>query len=146
MFTSRPSGADTRGEALRALIVDDHDDGADNLRQLLSERGWSVHVCHVGHDAVRCLREYQPHLAFISLNLPDMRGGDVAHDLCANKDGHGLVLVSLSREDQNEARARATTLGFDYHVIRPVDADEFCRAVVQIVRDENLSAYARALA
>lgn len=124
---------------LRVLIIDEHSEGAEQLENLLAECGCRVQVCHTGRDAASCVYEHQPQMALVSLNLPDMRGGDVAHELRCHKESRGLLLVSLSREEQAHERNRATELGFDYHIVKPVDADEFQRAMEQIARDENLA-------
>jgi CheY-like chemotaxis protein len=126
-------------DGLRVLIVDEHIEGAENLRKLLSGWGCGVEVCYSGTEAAIRAREERPHVALISLNLPDVRGADVAHQLRCCKQSCGLLLISLSTEEQSLERERATALGFDSHLIEPVDADEFRRALAQMAREEHLS-------
>ena len=49
-----------------------------------------------------------------------------------------MLLISLSTEEQSLERERASALGFDFHLIKPIDADEFRRALVQMAHDEHL--------
>src|SRR5579863_2168100 len=126
-------------DGLRVLIVDEHGQSAEDLRALLSGWGCGVRVCRCGAEAAVWACEQRPHVALISLNLPDMRAGDVAHQLRCAKESCGVLLISLSTEEQSREREWANALGFDFHLIKPIDADEFRRALVQMAREEHLS-------
>ena len=71
--------------------------------------------------------------------MPDMRAGDVAHHLRCAKESRGLLLISLSTEELSLERGRANVLGFDFHLVEPINADELRRALVQMAPDEHLS-------
>lgn len=117
------------------MIVDEHSPSAEDLEKLLSGWGCGVTVYNSGRRAVAWAREHRTQVALVSLNL---LGGEVAHQLRCGKEPRSLVLISLSHEEQNLDRARANALGFDFHLIKPVDTEEFRRALLQMARDENL--------
>jgi CheY-like chemotaxis protein len=78
-------------EALRVLLVDDHDLFRTGLRNLLEEQGLAiVGEAGTGAEAVAYVRELTPDVVVMDLNMPSMGGlaadpGRDAHDL-----GRGL--------------------------------------------------------
>jgi DNA-binding response OmpR family regulator len=137
-WSTQSQSAGRSGDALRVLVVEDHAETAARLRAMLEAWNCRVQVCASGAEAIAGIPEFLPHVALVSLYLPDMRGCDVAHRLCACAGSHGLLLISLSTRDQESERSRANALGFDFHLIKPVDAEEFHRAMTQMARDYGL--------
>ncbi|HEV7223964.1 MAG TPA: response regulator [Pirellulales bacterium] len=133
-------------DALRVLVVEDHAEDAEALRAMLQRWKCNVEVCRSGGDALDGIAEFLPHIAVISLDLPDMRGCDVAHRVYARGGSHCTLLISLSTRDQESERRRANALGFDFHLIKPVDSDEFHRAMTQMAHDYGLPLGAATLA
>jgi DNA-binding response OmpR family regulator len=130
-------------ETLRVLIVEEQLEVAQRIKSLLGTWGCDVEVFHTGSVAVTRAEEFQPHIALISLSLPDMRGRDVAHRLCACKGSHRLLFVTLSSEDQQLERDVVNELGFDFHLIKPVEECEFHKALMQMVQEEGLPGLSR---
>ena len=142
----RQSDDQQRDDTLRVLVVEDHAEDAQALRAMLERWKCNVQICRSGSQALGGIAEFLPHIAVISLDLPDMRGCDVAHRVYASGGSHCLLLISLSTRDQESERRRANALGFDFHLIKPVDADEFHRAMTQMAHDYGLPLAAAMLA
>ncbi len=63
------------------LIVDDDEDLAHSLRELLELGGYSPAVCHSGEAAVSMVKETGFDLALIDIRLPDMSGLKLVREL-----------------------------------------------------------------
>lgn len=125
-------------DALRVLVVEDDQEAAERLAAMLTDWDCRVQALPAGSEAIARVGDFQPHVAVISLSLPDMCGFEVAHRLCECNAGRRLLLISLSTQDQESERQLANALGFDFQLLKPVDADEFRRALAQIARDYGL--------
>jgi signal transduction histidine kinase len=112
---------------LRVLIVEDHLDGAETLRQLLELCHCSVVVAHTGPAGVAAAQQFHPELVLCDLGLPGMNGYEVAAALRREPRFTKTCLVAVSGYGQEEDRRRSLEAGFDMHLIKPVDFEELQR-------------------
>lgn len=105
----------------RILIVEDNQDAADMLRELLERRGHEVMVAEDGRQGLDALGEHGADIVLCDLGLPGMSGYDLAR--AARKDPAlaGIPLVAVSGYGGPEDRRRAAEAGFDDHLTKPVD-------------------------
>jgi PAS domain S-box-containing protein len=119
-----PSTAPARAAApashRRVLVVDDNEDAAETLAEMVRMLGHDVEVAYDGPTAVRRAGKYHPDLVLCDIGLPGMDGYEVAHELRA-AHGHDVRLVALSGYAQPEDVATAMEAGFDEHVAKPAD-------------------------
>jgi signal transduction histidine kinase/ActR/RegA family two-component response regulator len=110
------------GPQRRILIVEDNEDAADTLRQLLELAGHKVQVAHDGVAGLEALLANPPELALIDVGLPRMDGYELARRARVAAKGKRLpLLVAVTGYGLPEDRARALAAGFDEHLIKPVD-------------------------
>lgn len=102
---------------LRVLLVDDHRDGGDSLRELLCLLGYEVRLARSGVEALAVVRSFAPDVAVLDIGLPDGDGFRLAGKLLAVLDRRPL-LVALTGHGNREGEARAA--GFDYYLLKPV--------------------------
>jgi CheY-like chemotaxis protein len=107
----------------RILVVEDHRDSRDGLRLLLECYGYEVEAVQDGPAAVEAAHARAPVVALVDLQLPHLSGLDVAKAL--REQLHDRVwLVALTALDSRDDRERSAAAGFDFHVTKPVQADE----------------------
>jgi CheY-like chemotaxis protein len=113
---------------LRILVVDDHEDAADALRELLTLYG---HEVVIAHDGATALREARSPLDLIlcDLGLPDMDGCQVAKSVRANT--FDPYLVALTGYADEASRMRARQAGFDEYITKPIETDELAAILAQ---------------
>jgi CheY-like chemotaxis protein len=114
------------------LVVDDNVDAAQSLAMLLQILGHEVET--VG-DAVSTLARaplFQPDLVLLDVGLPQMNGYDVARALRAQPFMREAMLVACTGYGQEEDRRRAREAGFDYHLVKPVHAEDLERILTQL--------------
>ena len=115
-----PARAAAPASHRRVLVVDDNEDAAETLAEMVRMLGHDVEVAYDGPTAVRRAGEYHPDLVLCDIGLPGMDGYEVAHELRA-AHGRDVRLVALSGYAQPEDVATAMEAGFDEHVAKPAD-------------------------
>ena len=120
-------------EALRILIVDDHEDTAEMLSMLLGGRGHETQVALDGTTALMAAASFQPHIGLLDLSLPGMSGYELAQRLRALPGLEQIRLVAVTGHGSDAHRARARAAGFDDHILKPVNL-QAVDAVIASVR------------
>ncbi len=109
--------------AARVLVVDDNEDGAEMLAEVLTNRGYDTRVAHDAPTALRVAAEFSPDVAFLDLGLPVMDGYELASHLRAIPGLDGLRLVAVTGYGQESDRQRTRAAGFHHHLVKPVGID-----------------------
>jgi CheY-like chemotaxis protein len=106
---------------LRALVVDDEPDNVDSTAILLRFNGAEVHIARSGLAAIEAARATSPDVVFLDLAMPETDGYSVASALRAVPIGNDAVLVALTGYGDPAHKRRAAEVGFDLHLIKPID-------------------------
>ncbi|HVM57232.1 MAG TPA: response regulator transcription factor [Gaiellaceae bacterium] len=89
-----------RTDPLRVLIVDDHDLFRSGLRNLLEEQGVVlVGEAATGAEAVKLVRERNPDVVVMDLNMPGMSGIDATRHISAIAPLTRVVMLTISDQD-----------------------------------------------
>jgi CheY-like chemotaxis protein len=116
--------------ATRILVVDDSIDSAETLGELLKIWGHDVRLAHDGPSALEAAREYKPEVVLLDIGLPGMDGFAVATEL--RKEGlGGRMLVALTGYGEQQDRERTQKVGFDHHLVKPIDPDTLQKLIVK---------------
>lgn len=116
-----PLAADAApGPHRRILVVDDNEDAAAMLADLLQAWGHEVSTVGDGPAALAAVAEQHPEMVLLDLGLPGMSGYEVAQRLRASGE-KDLRIVAVSGYGQPEDIARARAAGCDAHLAKPVD-------------------------
>ncbi|BDG10833.1 ATP-binding protein [Anaeromyxobacter paludicola] len=118
-----PSDA-SRGR--RVLVVDDNQDAARSMADVLELLGHAPRVAHDGPSALALARESAPEVVLCDIGLPGMSGYDVARALRAD-GGRDARLIAVTGYAQAEDVRRAVEAGFDAHLAKPCDLAELQR-------------------
>jgi signal transduction histidine kinase/CheY-like chemotaxis protein len=111
----------------RILLVEDNEDVAESLGQLLAMDGHIVNVAQNGEVALGKLRTFEPEVVLLDIGLPGMDGYHVARRMREATGRKDLVIVALSGYGQDEHRRQAREAGCDEHFVKPVNPT-FCEA------------------
>jgi signal transduction histidine kinase/integral membrane sensor domain MASE1/CheY-like chemotaxis protein len=122
---------------LRILLVEDNEDSADALDQLLRRKGHETHVARDGNEGVARARALRPDVVLLDIGLPGLDGFEVAAQLRKQADEDGTLLVALTGYGQEADRRRAREAGFDHHLVKPVAFDDLARILALVPRLER---------
>lgn len=122
----RSGAASSSGEPAmrqRILVVDDNVDAAESLGTMLAYSGHDVRVAHGGIEALSAAREFSPNVMILDLGMPEMDGYAVARAVRSDPKFATTRLIALSGYGQAEDRRRTADVGFDEHLVKPVEHD-----------------------
>lgn len=105
----------------RIVVLDDDQELAELLAQLLRKIGQSVTVANNGEDAIRTVLLKRPQVVFLDLTMQGMDGYGVARRLREHPDLVGLTLVMLSGNASEDHKIQAREAGIDKYLVKPVD-------------------------
>lgn len=111
------------------LVVDDNQDAADSLAQLLKLSGHRVDVAYTGMSALAHVRSCHPDVVLCDLGLPELTGYDFARAVRCEHAG-AIRLVAISGYAQPEDIRRSLEAGFDAHLAKPAEAADIERLLV----------------
>lgn len=114
-------GLDQLPSAIRVLVVDDNEDGAEMLAEILSIQGYSTRIAQDAPSALRVASEFSPQIAFLDIGLPIVDGYELAARLREIPELAKLHLIALTGYGQSEDRRRTREAGFHQHLVKPVD-------------------------
>ena len=130
-----------RTEPNRVLIVDDDQDGAEGIADLLEAQGWQIAVAHHGRGALTELESFRPQLVLVDLRL----GRESGLDLIARIRETGpdiLCLVITANADKESAIGALKVGAYDY-LTKPINPEDLFRAleragdVVRLTQDNH---------
>jgi two-component system CheB/CheR fusion protein len=111
----------------RVLIVDDNQDAAEALGDLLRLWNQDVRVAFDGSQAIEVAKEFRPDVILLDVRMPGMNGYDVVRQLRGSNGFEQATIVALSGYGTDEDRRRSLQAGFDAHIVKPIDKDALVR-------------------
>lgn len=115
--------------SLRVLVVDDNEDAAALLADLLDQAGHEVITALDGAAALDAAERFRPEVAVLDLGLPVMDGYELAARIGLRLGPTAPALLSLSGYGQPQDRARSRAAGFRQHFVKPADPDALLAAI-----------------
>lgn len=106
---------------LCVLVVEDEDDSAQSLAELLTLGGHCVRVAPSGPDALREALVVCPDVVLLDIGLPGMDGWEVARRLRGQSRDKQPLVVAVTGYETTDDRWRSADSGIDLHLVKPVD-------------------------
>ena len=130
--------ADTPSPAgLRVLVVDDNRDVADSTASVMRMNGCEVHVAYDGKAALESVQRLRPDAVLLDIGLPTIDGYLVAEHIRALPQNGRTMIVAVSGYGQEQDRLRSKSVGFDYHVVKPIDPTVLAALVGSLRESRN---------
>lgn len=85
----------------RALLIDDNQLVEKIARMYLERYGWQVEYCNGPFGVLKKVKEFQPHIVLLDLNMPGLSGNSLAGLLKEHKHAHGFCVIAFSSEPEN---------------------------------------------
>jgi PAS domain S-box-containing protein len=113
----------------RILVVEDHADGREMLRLLLTLDGHEVEEAQDGAAGVDKALAGRPDAVIVDIGLPGLDGYEVARRIRASESGRRMTLIALTGYGQPEDRRRVAEAGFDAHLVKPMTPEALRRLI-----------------
>lgn len=129
--------APREGDALRVLLVDDHDLFRTGLRNLLEEQGVNVVAeAGAGADAVKAAREHAPDVVVMDLNMPGMSGVEATRHITSISPLTRVLVLTIS--DQDGDVMDAIMAGACGYLLKDASIQELMRGIEAAAVGESL--------
>ena len=119
-----------QGDGRRVLVIEDNEDTAETLKELLELEGHEVHVEADGLAGVEAALQFQPEVILCDIGLPGIDGYEVARRLSAAR----VLLVAVTGYSSPDDVRRAQEAGFHHHIAKPADLEHLVRIVAEAPR------------
>ena len=123
-------------QKIRVLIVDDDVVMAKYLASHLSRRNFDVTVASSGQEALRVFRSVDPALVLVETTMDGEAGADTLQRLKQIKPTVSIMVLSASRDP--EMIFRASKLGADDFISKPVDPKELDARIAKVLDNQRL--------
>ncbi|MEO8123432.1 MAG: response regulator [Burkholderiales bacterium] len=110
-------------EEVRVLVVDDVEDVARALADLLALDGYTTQVAHDAESAMRLCETQLPHCVLLGIGMPEVDGLELAHRL-RERFGEDLVLIAVTGTGEAEERVSEKFACLDHYLRKPVRPDQ----------------------
>jgi DNA-binding response OmpR family regulator len=114
-----------------AVVIEDDPDVRALLVELLQQSGFAVTDCSAGADGLRAVREGDPDLVTLDLNLPDLDGIEVCRRLRESSEAYVIMLTA--RPDEIDRLVGLET-GADDYLTKPFSPRELRARVAAMMR------------
>jgi DNA-binding NtrC family response regulator len=120
----------------RVLIVDDDVVMAKYLASHLSRRNFEVNIASTSLEALRIFRSFDPTLILLDMAVDGMAGADI---LQRTKQSRPTVAIIILSGDQDpEIIFKASKLGADDYLSKPVDPKELDVRITKVLDSQRL--------
>ena len=116
------------GDIHKVLVIDDDDELAEVVRQVLRDSGYAVATARHGAAALEMVRDTSPDVILLDLTMPIMDGWSfVSQYRRSAKHGARIVLLTAN----SHAPDIAQSLGADGFIAKPFALDDLMKIVAQ---------------
>jgi len=115
----------------RILIVDDEKSFTQMVKLNLEETGkYIVRTENIGKEALAAAREFKPHLILLDIVMPDMDGGEIAHNMSLDEELSRIPIVFLTAiVKEDEVESQAGIIGGHPFIAKPVTTDKLISCI-----------------
>src|SRR5499426_3973795 len=113
------------------LVVEDHEDNRQILRDLLAHAGYDMIEAEDGEEGLMAAARHQPDLILMDIQLPIMDGYEATRRLKADPALRAIPIIAITSYALGEDEKRARAAGCDDFVAKPYSP----RVLLAKVRD-----------
>lgn len=117
----------------RILIIDDHQESADILASMMDFDGHITKVACGGIPGLREMKNFDPHIVFLDISMPDMDGNEVAALIRKDGDLRQPYLVAFTNFTDAQMTRKFKQVGFDLYLAKSISVDVLMDAIKEIV-------------
>ena len=120
----------------RILVVDDNEDAAAVLAEVLRLEGHEVSVAATATEALElAARATDIQVFVLDIGLPDMTGYELAVRLRELPRSRAEAFIALTGYGQAQDRKRSSEAGFDHHLVKPADVQRVLAILTELGTD-----------
>lgn len=126
----------TEGPGTQILIVEDHPTMREAMRMVLEHEGFAIREAADGAAALSMVRQQQPDLVFLDLNIPGTSGADVLRELKGDPETRDVRVIIVTATGE-EGRDQVISLGADEYFTKPFSPLALLRTVERVLAGDG---------
>jgi two-component system, OmpR family, phosphate regulon response regulator PhoB len=126
----------TEGSGTQILIVEDHPTMREAMRMVLEHEGFAIREAADGAAALSMVRQQQPDLVFLDLNIPGTSGADVLRELKGDPETRDVRVIIVTATGE-EGRDQVISLGADEYFTKPFSPLALLRTVERVLAGDG---------
>ena len=102
----------------RILVIDDDAKHLITTREILEEEGYEVITHHYAFGATNSVREHQPGLVLLDVNMPALSGERLSKVILSNERTKDIPIVFYSSNDEDSLRKAVSEHGVKGYICK----------------------------
>jgi len=131
--TDADAGTATRAHAATVMVVDDSMTVRRVTGRLLEREGYRVLLAKDGVDALEQLREHQPDLLLVDIEMPRMDGFDLTRQVRGDERTAGIPIIMITSRSADKHRNYALDLGVNAFFGKPFQEPELLETMEKLL-------------
>ena len=119
------------------LIVDDDATIRLLMRDFLTDEQYSIEEAENGNDALERIKQQQPDLVLLDVNMPGIKGFEVCHKIRKLYGDTDISIVMVTGLDDSESIEKAYGLGATDFISKPINWDTFPYRIQYLIKARN---------
>ncbi|KPA14948.1 multi-sensor hybrid histidine kinase [Candidatus Magnetomorum sp. HK-1] len=111
------------GSRKRILVVDDSENNLTVLEDILASYGFVVRSAKNGHEGIKIVLDWQPHMVIMDLILPKMDGYEATRRIRETACGKSIPILACSATDNDLTRQLAISAGCNDFIGKPIECN-----------------------
>lgn len=126
-------GAESKGDAVTVLLVEDTEDNRQMMRRLLEMSGYRVVEAINGREAVEIASQVRPQIILMDLSLPFIDGLAATRRIRSLPGMNNVPIVAVSAHDTADFHSDALDAGCNAYITKPIDYAELEEVVQRLL-------------
>jgi two-component system cell cycle response regulator DivK len=115
----------------RILVVEDHEDNRQILRDLLEHAGYDMIEAEDGEQALRAAASHRPDIILMDIQLPMLDGYEAARRLKSDPNLNAIPIIVITSYALSGDEEKAYAAGCDAYVAKPYDPIALLKTIRQ---------------
>lgn len=115
------------------LHIEDNFDNRLLVRRILMASGYQVIEAQNANEARETLINLKPDLILMDINMPDIDGYTLTHELKTKPGIENVPIVAITANVMKGDRERTLNAGCDGYIEKPIDVDRFVDQVKEFI-------------
>lgn len=115
------------------LLIEDNKETARMVAKIMEPRNHTVLHAITGLDGLKLARSEQPDLILVDMDLPDIEGKIVVHQLRGEAGFSQIPILAFTADNTPRAKRLAISFGCDDFIAKPIDTRTFPQYIEQFL-------------
>ena len=122
----------------KILIVEDDKMNQKLFDLLLTKNGFQTRISDDGNNIVDVIKDYNPNLILMDINLPTYSGVELLQIIRSDNDTKHYKIIALTAYAMYGDREKFMSAGFDFYIKKPIDINHFITTITDMVNERAI--------